>query len=243
MSSSLKRSSLSTISRRQAASIAGLALLFMAILAPIANFAVLEKLIMPGHMALTLESIRASIGQFRLAGCLLLMVVILDLIVAWALYLLLKPVNPGLSLLTAWFRVVYAGIFALALSNLFVVSQLLNNVPMMTALGPGQFPAQVMLLLTAFRNTWDVGLILFGVHLLLLGYLVFWSGFIPTIFGLLVIVSGLGYLVDGFGKLLSADYALTVSAFTFIGEVLLIFWLLWKGLKGFDDVAVTRAEH
>jgi hypothetical protein len=28
--------------------------------------------------------------------------------------------------------------------------------------------------------------------------------------------------------------------FTFVGEFLLIFWLLWKGIKGFDQRPVTR---
>lgn len=30
-----------------------------------------------------------------------------------------------------------------------------------------------------------------------------------------------------------ADYALTIGTFTFVGEALLIFWLLWRAIKGF----------
>ncbi|MGB7876995.1 MAG: DUF4386 domain-containing protein, partial [Anaerolineales bacterium] len=65
-------------------------------------------------------------------------------------------------------------------------------------------------------------------------YLVFKSGYIPKILGILVIVAGLGYLIDNIGKLLSPNYNVTIAMFTFIGEVLLIFWLLWRGIKGFD---------
>jgi hypothetical protein len=51
--------------------------------------------------------------------------------------------------------------------------------------------------------------------------------------GILVIVSSLGYLVDCFGKLLIPGYNLTIAMVTFVGEVLLMFWFLWRGIKGF----------
>jgi hypothetical protein len=49
-----------------------------------------------------------------------------------------------------------------------------------------------------------------------------------------VIVAGLGYTADGVGIILSPNYTFSLAMFAFIGEVLLIFWLLWKGIKGFD---------
>ena len=52
----------------------------------------------------------------------LLVVAVLDVMVAWALYAVLRPVNRGIALLAAWLRVVYAAVFAAALSNLFVVA-------------------------------------------------------------------------------------------------------------------------
>jgi membrane protein implicated in regulation of membrane protease activity len=50
----------------------------------------------------------------------------------------------------------------------------------------------------------------------------------------------LGNLVDSFGKILIPDYNFTVAMLTFVGEFLLIFWLLWKGIKGLDQRPVTR---
>jgi hypothetical protein len=38
-------------------------------------------------------------------------------------------------------------------------------------------------------------------------------------------------VIDSFGKLLSPNYDANIALFTFIGEVLLIFWLLLKGSK------------
>ena len=94
--------------------------------------------------------------------------------------------------------------------------------------------AQVTLSLGAFRSGWDIALVFFGLHLLVLGYLVFTSGYSPKWLGIFVIVAGLGYLVDSFGKILLPSYNLTIASFTFVGEVLLMIWLLWKGIKGFD---------
>jgi hypothetical protein len=46
-----------------------------------------------------------------------------------------------------------------------------------------------------------------------------------------LIIAGMGYLVDFTLFLLFPDVTLTVSNFTFIGEVALIFWLLIKGVN------------
>jgi hypothetical protein len=43
--------------------------------------------------------------------------------------------------------------------------------------------------------------------------------------------AALGYLIDSLGKILLPDYNLTIAAFTFIGEVLLLFWLFIKGSR------------
>lgn len=46
-------------------------------------------------------------------------------------------------------------------------------------------------------------------------------------------IAGVGYAVDGVGTILSADYDADIARFTFVGEVLLIVWLLWKGSRPF----------
>ena len=40
-----------------------------------------------------------------------------------------------------------------------------------------------------------------------------------------------GHLVDAFGKFLLPNYGATIAMFTFIGELLFMFWLLFKGSK------------
>ena len=234
MNSDLNTSRFADISIRKSALVAGFGLLLMAIFAPIANFGVFETLIVPGDATATADNIMASPGLFRTGIFVFLIVAILDVVVAWALYILLKPVNKSLSLLAAWLRVVYAAIFVSALSQPLIVLQLLNGSEYLKAFETNQLHVQVLLSLNAFIDEWNMGLVIFGLHLLVLGYLAFKSGYIPKILGILVIIAGLGYLIDNLGKLLSPNYNVTIAMFTFIGEVLLIFWLLWKGIKGVD---------
>jgi hypothetical protein len=234
MNTDVGTSKSSDISLRTSAIVAGLSLLFMAVLAPIANFGVIEKLIVPGNATSTANNIMGSAGLFRIGIGFFLIVAILDVVAAWALYLFLKPVDRSISLLAAWFRVVYAAILAFAVSNLLIVLGLLNGANYLAAFEKDQLYAQVMLFLNAFTDGWDLGLLIFGLHLVLLGCLAFKSGYIPKILDILVIVAGLGYTMDGVGILLSPNYTFSFAMFTFIGEILLIFWLLWKGIKGFD---------
>jgi len=216
------------ISLRTAAIIAGVGLLLMAILSPIAYLNTFQSLVKFNDAALTAQNILNSMGAFRTAILLLFIVVLLDVLVAWALYIVLKPANKNLSALAAWLRVIYAGIFIFAISKLYVALQVVAT--------DGD---QAMSFLKAFQSIWDMGLILFGFSLLALGYLAFKSGYVPKWLGVFLVLAAVGYIVDGFGKTLSSDYNLNIAQFTFVGEVLLIFWLLWRGIKGFDKELKT----
>ena len=212
------------ISLRTAAIIAGVGLLLMAILSPIAYLNTFQSLVKFDDAALTAQNISNSMGAFRSCILLLFTVAILDIVVAWGLYILLVPANKNLSALAAWLRVIYGGIFIFAISKLYIALQVI------AADG-----IQAMSYLKAFQSIWDMGLILFGFHLLVLGYLVFESGYIPKWLGVFIVLAAVGYIVDGFGKTLSPGYNLNIAQFTFVGEVLLIFWLLWRAFKGFDQ--------
>jgi hypothetical protein len=217
-------------SQRATALIAALALLFVAVLAAFANFGVLKSLAVPGDPAATANGILGSEGLFRAGIAAFLVVAILDVVVAWALYLLLRRVNENLALLVAWLRVAYAAVFAYALVNLLDVAQLLHGADV-TAVQSGQLPAQIASSIASFDNGWALALGIFGLHLVGLGVLL-WRFPAPRLLAALVIVAGVGYLADSFGKVIVPDYNLTISTFTFVGEALLIFWLFWIAIRG-----------
>jgi uncharacterized paraquat-inducible protein A len=81
------------ISLRKSAIIAGIGLILMAVLAPVANFSILQNLIVTDDVAATVSNIYEAQGTFRIAIAIFIIVALLDVIVAWGLYVLLKPVN------------------------------------------------------------------------------------------------------------------------------------------------------
>jgi len=222
------------VSRRRVALTAGIGLLLMAVLAPLAHFGVLENLVVSGDAATTVGNIVADMGLFRLAIATLLVVTFLDIVVAWALYVLMKPVNGNLAVLVGWLRLVAPAVFAVALANLLDVANLLGSIES-SVLSPDQIGAQVMASVASFGNGWDMSLAIFGLHLVGLGYLLFKSVDFPRFLGVLVVVAGGGYLADTFARILVPDFEFRISLFTFVGEALLIFWLLWRAMKGFPS--------
>jgi uncharacterized protein DUF4386 len=217
-------------SKRKFAFAAAFGLLAMAVLAPIAQFGVLATLIVPTDATATATNIAGSLGAFGGAVASFFAVAILDVVVALALYVLLRPVNRLAALVVTGLRVVYAAIFAVALLNLWSVVQLLGS-PATTA-PSAAVTAQVTSSIASFNNIWDIGLAIFGIHLVGLGGLLIRTPSFGRVIGALVVIAGVGYVVDSFGRLFVADYSLTLSIFTFIGEALLIVWLFRLAIRG-----------
>ncbi len=208
---------------RNAAITAALGLLGMAILAPIAHFGVLDTL-HQGSLYATLENITNLKSEILLAIIILTIVVSLDGVVAIALIQFFKPSKEKFINLMGWTRIIYAAIFLVAICFL---------VAMVTRVGNAESTVSAMVIsdLKGFYTFWYIALIAFGIHLLLLGWLFFKAKYTPTWLGVLIALAGLGYLIDSLGKLLINNYTLEVSTFTFIGEGILIIWLLIWGRK------------
>ena len=204
---------------RRASLTGGLAIALMAVLAPLATFGAVGSLVTPGEAERTAQDILASEGLFRWGVLALVVVVVLDIIAAAALLTLFTPVNRGVSTMAAWFRVTYGAVYLVAILQLVLALDLLDQ------------PEQALSAIEAFNTIWLVALILFAVHLLLIGYLAYRSGFMAKIFGILLVVAGLGYLTDGIMAVLVAEPPVNVGQFTFVGEVSLILWLLIVGRR------------
>ncbi len=96
------------------------------------------------------------------------------------------------------------------------------------AFGTDQRSTQALKIETC-QDIWSVGYVLIGLHLDLIGILAYRSGYVPRVIGVLLVIAGAGYLVDTFGGLLIERYTLTVASGSFVGEAVLMLWLLIKG--------------
>ncbi len=219
------------ISLRQAAKVAGLSRLISVIPVIFGSFFVFPSLLVAGDAAATANNIMANELLFRMGIFTWPLVFVLDLLMAWALYILLKPVNKSLSLLTAWFSLIHVAIAGSALVNYFAVLQFLSGADYLAVFGADQLQALVLPFLSGYDAGFNIGIFFFSFHLLVLGYLVFKSGYIPRILGILLIIASLGYLIESIAIILIPNFDVPIATFTFIGELVFPIWLLWKGAK------------
>jgi Domain of unknown function (DUF4386) len=212
-----------------AALVAGIAYLIM-IASPLAEV-VYNRLVISGDAAQTSQNILAHRTLFNLGIFAYMINFMGDILSAWALYILLKPVHANLSLLTAWVKLVYAALSLVAVFNLLNVLGLLQPPDYLKAFTLEQRQAQVMLSLNAFRNGWSFAFNFFGVHLLLVGYLAFRSGYIPKWVGIAITIAGCGWLADNLQPFLYPWYKVNIGMFAGLGELVFMFWLLIKGWR------------
>lgn len=228
---------------RNASLTAGIALLLMTVAAIVGKVVVIDGLITKGDGSQSVADITASAGMFRLGIVSLIMVIALDVVVAWALYRVFSPVNASLSMLAAIMRLVYSAVFMVAIGQLLSVIRLLSDEGSRAVLGAELVEVQTMQGLTAFYDIWYVAQFLFGLHLLLIGYLAYRSGYIPRVLGVLLAIAGLGYAADSLGAVLSEDSWSDISAFTFLGEFLLALWLAFRANRIADSSKVAAAPQ
>ena len=211
------------ITLHHAALIAGFGMLLMAATAPFAEFFVFPKLIVHGDVEQTIRNILANRALYLAGVFACLINFVCDIVIAWALYILLVPVNRSLSLLAAWFRLIYTAIAVSALFKLIAVFRLLNT--------PDYSSPQIRFLLDSFRWDWSMSLMLFDIHLGLLAWLVYRSGYIPRLLGILLAIDGLGWLIDGLSPYFYPHAWLGFVSVSSLGELVFMLWLLIRGGK------------
>lgn len=194
-----------------------------------------SKLIVLGDATTTARNIVASAWQFRIGFVVDLVGAVLFLLTAWALYVLLKPVNKNIALLFLLLNL--GGVAVWCFSDLFLIaSQLLvSGADYLKVFQADQLQALAMLSLYIYNNGfWGIAQIFFSAWLFPLGYLVFRSGYLPRILGIVLMVEcfcWLLYPIQFF--FFPGNVVLTYlsSAAGFIGEFSLMLWLLIMGAK------------
>jgi Domain of unknown function (DUF4386) len=219
---------------------AGATLLLMAALAGFGNFIVVQRFITAGDPTATATAILDAEGTFGLGVMALYLAAALDVLIAALLYRLFAPVNPAAARLEAWLRLTYAAVFAVAISQLAAIPDLLHDPVRADVFTPAQVHVEAFAAMEAFHHTWFAGLLLFGAHLMVLGYVAYRSGYLPRALGVLVLIAGAGYAIDTVTDVLSAGTPFTVSTVTFVGEFLLGVWLLVRA-RHIGDKAARHA--
>lgn len=157
---------------------------------------------------------------------------LLDIPVMVILYLLLKPTNRNIALITLAFNMIQTAVLAGNKIVLIIPLILLGNDAYKVSLGEEQIHMLVMLLNEIHDYGFGLGLVFFGFACLGYGYLIFKSQFFPRTIGILMIFAGIGYLTNSFMLILAPAYAsavLPLFALCITGELSLSLWLIFKG--------------
>jgi hypothetical protein len=225
--------------RRTAARVAGAGYIALFVLAIFANFVVKQGIIDPADADATVTAIRDQEALFRAGLAAFVLVFLIDVAVAWGLYVLFAPAGRARSLLVAWFRLAYTVLLGVATVFMFL--------GLRVASGESTLDADLaMLMFEGFDFAWFVGLIAFGVHLVLLGALIVRSRIAPRIVGGILIAAGAAYGIDTMAHVLLSDYAAVsgvmlavVAATSIVAELTFTVWLV---LAGRSSSAVTRGD-
>jgi hypothetical protein len=182
----------------------------------------------------TLNTIIAHESLFRIGLVISLFSVVFFLLAAWALYVLLKPVNKNLALLFLLLNLGGFVIWCLSTLNLFSSLLLLSGADYLKVFQADQLQAQALLFINLYKNGSVIAQIPYGVWLFPLGYLVFKSRFLPKILGILLIADFFAQLIFVIQRFLLPGYDVISYpglAISFIAEISLTLWLLIKGVK------------
>ena len=224
------RSPALTTDRRQAAVIAGIGYVLLFGLAIFANFFVREGLVVADDAAETAANIAESNWLFRIGLASFLAIFLIDVVVAWALYIVFRTQHRDLSLVAAWSRLVYTVFLGVAAVFFFQALAFYDSPAIAEAFGDAERNAQALVSLELFNAAWLIGLAAFGMHLVVLGYLVVRSTEAPRLLGFFMIAAGAAYIIDTSAHSLLADYASYATAFLLMVAIPSVIAEGWFGL-------------
>ena len=223
-------------SQRTAAKVAGIAGLITFAIVVFGNYVLLGPLIVPRNAVDTARNILAHQTQFRIALTCFITYGIGTIVLLSALYVIFAPINRGLALAGAFFRLVFAMLWLIAPLNSLAAIRLLGDASYLKVFEPDRLQALARVQIAGSFDDYYVGLPFFGLAATVCAWLWFKSNYIPrglSIFGVIgsawCVFCAFVYLIfPHFNKIVN-DYIFDTPMALF--ELAVSVWLLFKGLN------------
>ena len=222
-------------SQRMAAKVAGFAYLVTFVTVVSVNFGIHDRLIAENN-AETARNILAHEQLFRIGivGDLIYCAGVIVLLTA--LYEILKPVNRGLALLAAFWRLTWVLMWLVMTLHLFDALRVLSGADYLRALEAERGQTLASLYLSTRFDYYYVGLLFGSLASTVCGYLWFKSRYIPRALAAFGFISSafcvactlVFYIFPNFDKIVNLWWFDTPMG---IFDIALSFWLLFKGLR------------
>jgi uncharacterized protein DUF4386 len=223
-------------SQRTAAKVAGVAGLLAFALVVFGNYILLEPLLVPRNAVDTARNILAHETQFRLALICFITYGIGAIILLSALYVIFAPVNRGLALAGALFRLVFAILWLIAPLNSLAALRLLGDAPYLKIFEAERLQALARVQIAGSFDDYYVGLPFFGLAATVCAWLWLKSNYIPKGLALFGVIGSAWCVFCAFVYLIFPNFNKIVNDYIFdspmaLFELVVSFWLLFKGLQ------------
>jgi hypothetical protein len=231
-------------SQRTAAKVAGVAGLFAFALVVFGNYVLLEPLLVPRNAVDTARNILAHETQFRLALICFITYGIGAIVLLAALYVIFAPVNRGLALAGALFRLVFAILWLIAPLNSLAALRLLGDAPYLKIFEAERLQALARVQIAESFDDYYVGLPFFGLAATVCAWLWLKSNYIPKGLSIFGVIASAWCVFCAFVYLIFPNFSKIVNDYIFdspmaLFELVVSVWLLFKGLK---PVAPNQAQ-
>ena len=223
-------------SQRIAAKVAGIAGILGFILVVFGNYVLLDPLIVPRNAVETAHNILAHQTQFRLALACFITYGIGGIVLLTALYVIFAPVNRGLALAGALFRLVFVMLWLVAPLNSLGALRLLGNSTYLQVFESERLQALARAQIAASFDDYYVGLPFFGLAATVCAWLWLKSGYVPRGLSIFGVIASAWCVICAFIYLIFPDFNKIVNDYIFdspmaLFELVLSFWLLFIGLR------------
>ncbi|MGB2803934.1 MAG: DUF4386 domain-containing protein [Candidatus Zixiibacteriota bacterium] len=224
-------------SQRKAARVAGFMFLFSLIIPTLNWTFVLSKFIVAENALATAKNIMANELLFRIGITVELFMSVGLVVLALALYIILKPVNKNLALLALFLKLAEAIIAAVIVLVSFIALQVLKGDAYLTVFTPEQLQVPVGLILNAHFAIYSIPMVFLGLDMMVFSYLFFKSKYIPRILAGFGILSFALIFIHALMFILAPKCAtMPINQIVFwapsgLFEIIIGIWLLSKGLK------------
>jgi len=222
-------------SQRTAAKVAGIAGLLAFFLVVFGNYVLLNPLIVPRNASDTARNILAHQTQFRIALTCFIAYGIGTVVLLSALYVIFAPVNRGLALTGALFRLVFAILWLIAPLNSLAALRLLGDATYLKVFEPDRLQALARVQLAGSFDDYYVGLPFFGLAATVCAYMWLKSKYIPRALSIFGVIGSAWCVICAFIFLVFPNFNKVVNDYIFdtpmaLFELVVSLWLLIKGL-------------
>lgn len=224
-----------TLTQQRAAKVVGVAYLFAMAAAMFAEQYVRSGIVVTNDAVATARNIVAHEQLFRLGLACTLLVIVSDVALVTALFVLLRRVSEPLALFAAFVRLMETAVYATAALHYLDALRLLGTSPYLAALAPGEAAVLARLYVGSYGSGLNVAFIFLGIGSTVFCWLWYRSGYVPRpLAGLGVFASALlaggsfsFVVMPSLQRVIYPGYMVPMFFF----EVGMGAWLLTRGLR------------